>query len=646
MARFPSPYYYVPFSDKVFQPDWADMVSMDVPFSDGISGTITVKVTAKTPIHLGNGAEKNASNYGKFFQLYPEGPYAINGTSFKGMLRNVIEIASFGKFKLVEKDRHHSFRELRGPKSETYLNKMTLDSSANGENIVQSSVKTGWLTEKEDGRWEIYPCDYARIEIEKLVEFSNTNARQKVPLWQRQQAERKYDLWNRKKLPLEIGFTLEMDGQAIKTCHKHTCDCDACRRDRPNPFYLCYKKVESILSSGKSSQKGIIVFTGQPASIDVRYPRGYHRKKHMEFVFYDVKKKPRKISEDVQEKFLQVHEQGASVMGNWQYWKNKMREGERVPVFYLSDTNGNPTDIGLAQMFRLACPYTIGDMLGNESVHVDEAMDLVEILFGTEHGVRNLKGRIHCEPLTLTNPEDITELRTVQTIQSSHFGTFYPASLQQETDKTGTKLARRDTQYKDYNSSDAKPRGIRRYATSDDEFKPNPRHSRNENMAVKFTPLDRGAVFGGDIHVHNLQPKELGALLWALTWGGNKELRHLIGKGKPFGFGSVTVEIDGCCLHSNKKDAKVDLEDCINKFTKMMENWANCQDLGSWLESPQIRELLALANPKNHRDLHKADLYRYPIGFGQNNEFIKIKKDKNVLPLYTEQLEVARNQRR
>ena len=90
----PSPYNFVPLSEQVFFPGWADQVSMDVPFSDGISGTLQVKVTAKTPLYIRNGgahpedkSKLNDPNYTDFFRVHPDGPYAIPGTSLKGMLR-------------------------------------------------------------------------------------------------------------------------------------------------------------------------------------------------------------------------------------------------------------------------------------------------------------------------------------------------------------------------------------------------------------------------------------------------------------------------------------------------------------------------------------------------------------------------------
>jgi len=65
MNTIPSPYNFVPLSKHVFFPDWSGQVSMDVPFSDGISGTLEIKVTAKSPIYIRNGGAHPENSDGK-----------------------------------------------------------------------------------------------------------------------------------------------------------------------------------------------------------------------------------------------------------------------------------------------------------------------------------------------------------------------------------------------------------------------------------------------------------------------------------------------------------------------------------------------------------------------------------------------------
>ena len=90
-----APYNFVPLAQKVVFPEWASQISIDRPFEDGISGTIDVEYTSQTPVFIGNGKNKEngcADNY-----KAANGKYAIPGSTLRGMLRNVIEIASFGK---------------------------------------------------------------------------------------------------------------------------------------------------------------------------------------------------------------------------------------------------------------------------------------------------------------------------------------------------------------------------------------------------------------------------------------------------------------------------------------------------------------------------------------------------------------------
>ena len=59
----PSPYNFVPLSKEVFFPDWAESVSMDVPFRDGISGTLDIEATAETPVFIRNANDKKDTDF-------------------------------------------------------------------------------------------------------------------------------------------------------------------------------------------------------------------------------------------------------------------------------------------------------------------------------------------------------------------------------------------------------------------------------------------------------------------------------------------------------------------------------------------------------------------------------------------------------
>lgn len=63
--------------------------------------------------------------------------------------------------------------------------------------------------------------------------------------------------------------------------------------------------------------------------------------------------------------------------------------------------------------------------------------------------------------------------------------------------------------------------------------------SQNRSIQEWIKP---GSVFEFDIYVKNLSSVELGALVWLLSRG--KDHFHRLGGGKPFGFGSVELELD------------------------------------------------------------------------------------------------------
>lgn len=99
-----APFNFVPLNEKVFFPNWADQVSHDIPFSDGESGVIELELEAMTPIFVRNGhtkedAEAKNDDYISFSKD-SDGNYFIPATSVKGMIRNVLEIISFGKMNL------------------------------------------------------------------------------------------------------------------------------------------------------------------------------------------------------------------------------------------------------------------------------------------------------------------------------------------------------------------------------------------------------------------------------------------------------------------------------------------------------------------------------------------------------------------
>ena len=58
-----SPYNFVPLTENIYYPDWSEQVSHDVPFSDGESGEIEIKIEAKSPLFVRNGSAEGSTDF-------------------------------------------------------------------------------------------------------------------------------------------------------------------------------------------------------------------------------------------------------------------------------------------------------------------------------------------------------------------------------------------------------------------------------------------------------------------------------------------------------------------------------------------------------------------------------------------------------
>lgn len=90
-----APFNFVPRSRFVFFPSWSGKIRMDVPFRDAQTGKIHLRLTAKTPVFVRQGTLLSATPSKDF--VHRENVYFIPATSIKGMVRNILEIISFGK---------------------------------------------------------------------------------------------------------------------------------------------------------------------------------------------------------------------------------------------------------------------------------------------------------------------------------------------------------------------------------------------------------------------------------------------------------------------------------------------------------------------------------------------------------------------
>ena len=615
----PSPYNFVPLPPSVFFPDWASQVSMDVPFSDGISGILEVEVTAQTPIYIRNGGEhpetpeakRNDEVYQDFFKVTPDGPYAIPGTSLKGMLRSVIEIASFGKLRCA--DARYSVRDLNNRKLYT-----PWMSSQAGGGAYEPTVQAGWLFLHE-GKWMLRPCEFARVELEHLI-----NGQPKLSnLSQQQSSIEKYKLWANAGRSLQVAFDYVQEGGKTKEVHKH------------RVVNLKYRKA-ILVNAG--AVKGQLVFTGQPSGW--RGKPHHPGLKHMEFIFHTDSKTSVPLPEGLFKEFCFIHSEGGDISipnPELKHWLEKSRQnGTKIPVFYLA-YKGDPgpnqkgcradapnvriRSLGLAMMYRLAYNNTVHQLLdAKKEGHLSSTMDLAETIFGTaSEDAMDLRGRVSVG--TFIAQDSPTTLPRVGAVLSSPKPTYYPNYIEQKS--TNGKVQRFSTMM----DKEARLRGWKRYPVrplSPEMLTAPPSNNENQKIQTWFRPLPKGTRFTGKIRIHNLRPVELGALIYALTWGGDESRWHALGMARPFGFGGVTCRIleqeSGTLSPDRRKE-------CLRSFEECMDDHEP-----DWSSSDTIQQLLAMADP----DLAKDAALTYPsLGMdSRSNEFVILKKGNLCLMPY------------
>ena len=194
---------------------------------------------------------------------------------------------------------------------------------------------------------------------------------------------------------------------------------------------------------------------------------------------------------------------------------------------------------------------------------------------------------------------------------------------------------------------DAEIRGWKRYpARPHHRARPQPLtrdQQDNQNVQVRLRPLPKDSQFSCRMSFHNLLPEELGALVWAITWGGDGKLVHGLGMGKPFGFGQVKIVLSNPELFPNRAEAspptlgqcRVRFEASIDEaYRSAQSNAAGGQQ--SWRDSEQIEQLLAMANPDRISEFPGRLRYMRLQQRSRINDFVDAKRENNrrVLPEY------------
>lgn len=634
-----SAYNFVPLSSEVFFPEWADEVSQDMPLEDGYSGTLSLRIKNHTPILPGQEHDKVIEH----FRL-PDGKLAIPGSTLRGMIRSVLEVASYGKMQFID-DRRYSIRDLTPGARPIYGDKFTTSYSRQFKNHpsqgpFEPKSKAGWLYfDKQLRQWKIQPCEYSRVDAPDLAALCKSSwdtfrksakddGEKRGPT-----AVDKYQWWikNCKSGAEKMRFDFSV-GPVVD--HKHSKTRDGHEK------YLRYSKATAL----EPGEFGHLVFTGQPSD-----------NKHLEFVFHSDSQESLAIDMKVVQGFRSIYvkptESKSEANLHYEYLKAQAQAGcfesKGIPVFYLLE-KGRISSLGLSLMYKLPYTHSVGEMvdLSSGNHRSVQAPDLAELIFGRvveEHDpgkeqLGSLKGRVSFSMATSDNAtaKYMEQRGFVKTILNGPKPTYYPNYIEQATEEG---ISHKVDNYKTMMDDDARIRGWKRYPVSRDHQIPAPEKGQGENVISKLKPLNGSVSYLAKLRFHNLSPIELGAMIWCITWGQDPSLRHSVGMGKSFGLGQISIEIDepasDLIANNPALSAPTLIELCIQFEMLMNDRYPN------WRETDQITQLLAMANPELG---DRSTLVAMKLNQGQRgkNEFVNAKKGMFILPPHAERGSVAK----
>lgn len=598
-----APFNFVPLSDKVYLPSWADQISQDIPFSDSVSGCIDLTITAKSPIFIRNGHTKDEADAGKeaAFNAFDDRdntqkmkeamsmPYNqfcniggrpfIPAASIKGEVRNILEIMSFSRMRV---DINTKFAQ-----REWYtINRNTPESFKKWYEKLypirtnQSQLRCGYLrrSENNDG-YVIVDCGIPyRIGLD-MIDLYLCNTYQRRDVFKNYFSKddhgdfninQEYSINNNKFDPKTARFKYFLAGNArLRELHFSIADTSTEHSTR-------------LKVSREGAIVGDIVFTGQPGYCKWRRPTQLDSSagKFYEFVFGEETGAPIPISELDFMHFKFIY----SESDEWERVKEDLETSYGVPVFFRKE-KGTIKDFGLAYLYKLPYEKSPYDILAYEYEKQGDSLDLAQCIFGnveTGHNTnsnKTLKGRVHFSDafsdnaLEYQNEEGQYGIRLVL---NSPKASYYPIYIRQ--DGNGQTIS---GEYKTYN--DGQLSGWKRYLIRQNGLVWENCTNSRKTDTILF-PLQTGTIFNGKIRFHNLKPIELGALLSALSFHSTPGCYHQLGQGKPYGLGKTEYSIKLDCNQEGTAEYYMALfEEEMNKKT------------GGWLSSSTISSLITMS---------------------------------------------------
>lgn len=523
-AELHAPYNFVGFGNKVIvrYDDVKSLPKHDVIDSNLKSGEIHYSLKAVTPVFVADGG-----NSPQFYRGI-SGKYEIPGSTIRGLIRQNTHILGMGLMRIGEDIEDYTlfYRDVGNKNSEVGEKYKALIGLKNGERIPYK-VKAGYI-ECRGGKYYIVESENGFYRLSrKNSSISNIYPYGEVP-----PAEVK-----------TVWYTLKNDW---------------------------VEKLAAEQPTDRNFSKGLLFSTGKPV-------KGKDGKINSLYVFTEKKNEEgEQISiEDISNyrKDLEFRKKALKSNRNDRnidFWQLP-GEGEYKPVFYFREQGH--TYFGMSLFLRVMYDKSIAH--GLPQVHKDYnnlddeniVLDYVYSIFGFTHGKEAYRSRVSFSNAEIVN--DVKHQAEIDMVQGEPRPSFYPAYLKSVDGKPGN-----------YLDSNFKLAGYKQYWMKQAE-KPEITGKKN-NEVPKMSPLPAGTQFRGVVRFKNLTEDELGLVLWAMRL--EKDCYQSIGKGKPYGYGCMKLEIEGIKEYNPDelygagslfgKNLKIDKEN-VDRYIDIYKNYAS-----------------------------------------------------------------------
>ena len=506
---------------------------------------------------------------------------AIPGSTLRGMIRGLIEIAGYGKMKWVNDLVKVTFRAVAAsredPLAEPYRNVI-------GQ--FSRNVLAGYLRQLPNGEWEIQPAlkpkqkgwteqaAYLKVKEAKIPSEAITDFY-------------RFDDWDYWPEYFQVSFNAVNERGKRGSFVRITQIGDPEDRYQHRGVLVC---TGSMIEGGKDDQRSprrnhALVLEADEKAIPLEIPHETlvaYRENLTQFQRADDRGKTdgRNKILPIPRKTLDAYRESLTPFQRDELWAEGGLE-DGAPVFYVTNKDGSLLWFGHTPNFRIPARNEKGELATvrdfvpkslrqpNEDKQTTEP-DLAEAIFGwiDENAEGNPTKLVEIETekgkkqiLEFTARAGRVSFSDAQYVSEKN-GVWYSAKPIKPAPLSGPKIttfqhyltqdktAGHDPDLRGslaHYSADAEIRGHKLYWHKGDAKIPLADDKTKESQLTRIDPVKAGVRFRFRVHFENLRDYELGALAWALTLPPNspedagKSYCHKLGMGKPLGMGAVKL---------------------------------------------------------------------------------------------------------